>query len=405
MKIFFTLLLIIFMALSGYHLTFRRLKLPLFARKLYLTGTEFLVLGLFMGPMFLNILDAETMDSLKPLYALLLGWIGLVVGFQFEVAKIRRFPSFFFLAAVSEGSLTAVFVFMGMFLIFPLIISASTQINAPVLMILTAAAVCAAQTGMSLHAGGQSVQNSSKVSFLRYISSFDSLMALLIFGVAYFMMSHTQLLSGRGPDWWVSLPAMMVLSIALLFIYMLFLSRRRTENELILIVIGMVVITSGTATVLNVSPLLINFFLGFCLSNVSREKERIFRMLIRIEKPVYLLLLVFLGGSWHISSVWVIVPAAAYCMIRVIGKFASGAVVYHLHPGFKEHSPMIGLGLLDQGGLPIAIIFDFSHRFAGPGTDFIVSLAILSIIMNDFISPLFLNRLLKDGKKEEIAAG
>lgn len=402
MKIFFTLLLIIFLALSGYHLTFRGFKLPLFARKLYLTGTEFLFLGLFMGPMFLNILDAETMDRFKPIYALLLGWIGLVIGFQFEVAKIRRFPSPFFLAAVFEGIMTSVVVFMGIYLIFPLFISEPFIMDFAVLMTLAAAAVCAAQTGMSLHAGAQGGQRSGTIAFLRYISSFDSLTALLIFSIAYFIKSHTFFRTGWATGWWLSLLTVIILGIALLFTYILFLSRRRNENELILIVIGMVVITSGTAAILNISPLLINFFIGFCLVNLSREKERIFRILINIEKPVYLLLLVFLGGSWHISSAWVLVPAGIYCLIRMAGKVSGGVFTWCLHPQFKEYSPMLGFGLLDQGGLPIAIIFDFSHRFPGTETDVIVSIVILSIIMNDLISPLFLNRLLNTGKKEEV---
>ncbi len=395
MKLFFTLLLIIFLALSGYHLTFRGLKLPIFARKLYLTGIEFLFLGLLLGPLFFNILDTDTVNSLKPLYALLLGWIGLVIGFQFEVAKIRRFPFYFFLAAVLEGLLTSIIIFLGIFMIFPLFINISGPMNIAIFLTLTAAAVCAAQTGMSLYTQEQGIQNKSTVPFLRYISSFDSLIALLVFGVAYFFKSPTMAMSGWATGVGLRVLLSIVLGIGLLFLYILFLSRRCHENELILIVIGMVVITSGTASVLNMSPLLINFFLGFCLSNLSREKERIFSLLIRIEKPVYLLLLVFLGGSWNIDSAWVILIAVGYCFIRFMGKFSSGFAIRYVNPQLKTHSQFLGFGLLDQGGLPIAILFDFLHRFPGNSTDFVISLALLSIIMNDFISSIFLKKLLK----------
>ena len=50
MKIVFALLIVIMLCFSGYHLTFRGLKLPIIARKLQLTGTEFLFLGLFPKP-------------------------------------------------------------------------------------------------------------------------------------------------------------------------------------------------------------------------------------------------------------------------------------------------------------------------------------------------------------------
>ncbi len=400
MNLFFTLLLIIFLAFSGYHLTFRGLKLPIFARKLYLTGIEFLFLGLLLGPLFLNILDTETMNNLKPLYALLLGWIGLVIGFQFEIAKIRRFPFYFLLAAVLEGLLTSVIVFLGIYIIFPLFVNMPVPMNMAILLTLTAAAVCAAQTGMSLYKQEQGIQNKSTVSFLGYISSFDSLMALLVFGVAYFFKPPTMSLSGLAPGAGMRIILSIVLGLGLLFLYILFLSKRCHENELILIVIGMVVITSGTASVLNMSPLLINFFLGFCLSNLSREKERIFSLLIRIEKPVYLLLLVFLGGSWNLDSAWVFLPATGYCIIRFAGKFSSGFAIRYLNPQLKAHTQFLGFGLLDQGGLPIAILFDFLHRFPGNSTDLVVSIAIFSIIMNDLISPIFLKQLLKAGNKQ-----
>ena len=103
MKIFFALLLIIFLAFSGYHLTFRRIELPLFARKFYLTGTEYLFLGLLLGPQFFNLLDSQTLLGLEPLFALLLGWIGLIFGFQFEIVKLRRFPLEFLSAAIIES--------------------------------------------------------------------------------------------------------------------------------------------------------------------------------------------------------------------------------------------------------------------------------------------------------------
>ena len=103
MKIFFALLLIIFLAFSGYHLTFKRLKLPFFKYKIYLTGTEFLFLGLLLGPQFLNLLDTQTMGGLDPLSALLLGWIGLLFGFQFEFSRLRRFPEQFLIAGIFEG--------------------------------------------------------------------------------------------------------------------------------------------------------------------------------------------------------------------------------------------------------------------------------------------------------------
>ena len=120
MKIFLALLLISFIALSGYHFTFRGVRMPFISRKLYFTGTEFLFLGILLGPVFLNILDKQTIEGLAPIKSLILGWIGLLFGFQFEIQKLQRFPVHYFQATLIECILTLGIVFAFVCLIFPL---------------------------------------------------------------------------------------------------------------------------------------------------------------------------------------------------------------------------------------------------------------------------------------------
>ena len=120
MKIFAALLIIIFLTFSGYHLSFRSFKLPLFARKFYLTGTEYIFLGLLLGPFFLNLLDEKTISSLEPLTALLLGWIGLLCGFQFEIMEIKRFSKTYLGAAITESVVTFLVVASAAYFLIPL---------------------------------------------------------------------------------------------------------------------------------------------------------------------------------------------------------------------------------------------------------------------------------------------
>ncbi|MBT3311696.1 MAG: hypothetical protein HN737_11850 [Desulfobacterales bacterium] len=399
MKIFFSFLLIIFLAFSGYHLSFRNFRLPLFARKFYLTGTEFLFLGLLLGPQFLNILDDNTFRGLEPLSALLLGWIGLLFGFQFEISKLRRFPFEFFIAAILEGAMTFLFVFFGVILFYKSGLL-NTNLSGPTILIvaltLSAAAACTAQTGVVLLASEKVAKHRQTVKILRYISSIDGLFAIVIFGVT--IMLRPEIYSGSPLVNWLGWTTFISLSACagLLMLYILFFTQRREESELTLVVIGMVMFTSGASSVLNMSPLFTNFFIGFCLVNLTREKEKIFNILVTIEKPVYLLLLVFLGRSWQLSSAWIIFLAAIYCIHRAAGKITGGFIITRLGPALKLQPSNLGFGLLEQGGLALAILFDYHQNFPGDITAQVVSLALLAIIYNEFLSPNFLNRLLKD---------
>ena len=403
MKIFFALLLITFLAISGYHLTFRGFRLPLFARKFYFTGTEFLFLGLLLGPQFLNILDEQTCAGLEPLSALLLGWIGLLFGFQFEIPKLKRFPSEFFMASIVEGLITFFLVFSGIYYVFqfsslPLISTMSGPMKYSAALTLAAAAACTAQTGLALFAPGAIARKSSTIRLLQYISGIDGLSAMLIFSLVF--LFRPSILDGNS---WVNVlgRGTLVTGIAiagLLVLYLLFLTQRREESELSLVVIGMAVVTSGTALILNFSPLLINFFVGFCLVNLTREKERIFNILNSVEKPVYLLLLVLLGAGWEINSLWLLVFSIGYCLLRATGKFLGGFFITYLGPNLRTHPHGLGLGLLEQGGLALAILFDFHRGFSCEMADMVVSIALLAIIYNDLLSSFSLKRLLKENR-------
>lgn len=399
MKIFFALLLITFVALNGYHLTFRGVKMPFFSRKLYFTGTEFIFLGILLGPVFFNLLDQDTIAGLEPIKALVLGWIGLLFGFQFEISKLKRFPAHFFQATLVDVVITFVLILLFVYFVLPLFTDISFNQLIPVSLTLSAVAACSAQTGIALFAKDFPLSiNKDSIRLLRYMTSINSAIALMIFGVAYIFKTpiffHTILISKLliGPA--IGIMAAM----GLLFIYIFFLSQKLGESELALVIIGMAILTSATAMIHNFSPLLTNFFFGFILVNISTGKERIFNILSSIEKPLYLLLLVFLGSALHDFSIWILFFAIGSCFFRMLGKLSGGVIISMVIPKVSSKSRNLGFGLLEQGGLPLAIVFDFQHGFAGCPTDAVLSIALVGIILNDFISPNFINRLFKESK-------
>ena len=395
MKIAFALLIIFFLAFSGYHLTFRHFRLPLFARRFYLTGTEFLLLGLLLGPQFLNILDTETQKGLAPLTALLLGWIGLFFGFQFEVKKLRRFPLEFFLAASLEGLVTLILVFAGVYLTIFHYFDISRSLTMAVAITLAATAGCTAQTGIVFLSTDMANRNPDVTKLLRFVSSIDGLIPLIIFGLCFFCNPSVD----AGGSWLEGFSQGILISLAasfgLLLLFAFFVSHRRLEKDLILIVIGMTMLASGLASVLKFSPLLVNFFVGFWLVNLSRDKERIYQILMTVEKPTYLLLLVFLGAYLRFDSFLLFFLGLVYCMYRVMGKSLAGFLVARLTPRLQKYPRHMGFGLLAQGGLSLAILLDFQQTFYSPISKQVISLAVIAVICNEFLSHYFLERLFK----------
>ena len=394
MKIIFALLIIIFLAFSGYHLTFRRVQLPIIARRFYLTGTEFLFLGLLLGPAFLNLLDETTQKGLIPLSSLILGWIGMLYGFQFEFRKIKKFPLEYLIAAHVQSILTMSIVFILLIFFFPIVFHLTEPVEISRVLIFSAVAACSAQTGIALVASKFSAENRHIIHLLRYISSMDGGIAMVVFTLAYI---YTTLAPEASLLWEPVRGLILVFSVSMvmLLLFLLLLSRRLPENELILTVIGMAILTSGTASAFSFSPLVTHFIIGLCLVNFSREKERIYSILVSIEKPAYILILVFLGAIWQFNSGQIFAGALIYCFFRFTGKIVSGYLISRL---FREiHSPTttIGFGLLEQGGLPLAMILDFSMNC--PDMPWLTSMIIIAVIFNDFISLPFLKKLIING--------
>lgn len=394
MKFFGALLLILFLAFSGYHLTFRSFKLPLFAKKFYFTGTEYLFLGLLLGPFFFNLLDENTISKLEPLTAFLLGWIGFLFGFQFEIKELRRFSKKFFISALTEAIITFSMVFSAVFFLAPLYFNIPETTLIIGSIALASAASCTAQTGIALLTKATINKRSELILFLKYISSIDSIIALLFFAPVFFLNPHIM----QKPSWFSTngfeILAVFVANFCLILLYNLFLAQRRDKKELLLVITGMIILTSGAASTLHFSPLLANFAMGMFMVNTTREKERIFLLLVSIEKPVYLLLLVFIGAYWVPDSFIYILFAIIFCIVRLTGKFSGGFLAAKINYKNRNFPSGLGLGMIEQGGISLAILFDFQQGFSGNFTTQIVSFAIIAIIINDLISPLFIHRLL-----------
>jgi hypothetical protein len=395
MKITFTLLIIVFLVFSGYRITFRHFRLPPFARRFYLTGIEFLLLGLLLGPQFLNLMDLETQKGLAPLNALLLGWIGMLFGFQFEIKKLRRLPLEFFLTAIFEGLMTLALVFAAVYLTILLCFDIPDSLAMVVAITLATAGACTAQTGLAFLSLDTNDKHQHTVKLLRFISSLDGLCPLLIFGLCFFYNPSTDSNGLSIGGLWQGVLTSLGGSFGLLLLFNLLIDHSRLEKELILVFIGMTMLTSGLASAVKFSPLLTNFFVGFWLVNLSKDKERIYQILMTVEKPAYLLLLVFIGVCVRFDSIWLVFLALFYCLYRAFGKFLSGFLVTRLNPEFKKYPRRLGFGLLAQGGLSLAIFLDFQQAFPSLISTFVISFVALAVIYNEFLSYYFLERLLK----------
>jgi len=66
MKLLLFIVIIVAIAIAGSRITFLNRKLPLGFRSIIFTGSEYIFIGVLLGGMGLNLVDAKSLKNLEP---------------------------------------------------------------------------------------------------------------------------------------------------------------------------------------------------------------------------------------------------------------------------------------------------------------------------------------------------
>jgi Kef-type K+ transport system membrane component KefB len=392
--------LLLIIAFIGYRMSFTRLRLPLGARFVFLTGTEFLFVGLALGEEFIGILDLATVRSLTPVFTLGLGFIGLTVGLQLEGPKLARFPGRYLRMTLAQAVVTMVVVFWPCRLLLDRLFPSRDEEVFVAGLVLAATASCTGPAALALIAREFRIRGGRLLDLLRYVSGLDSVIAIAVFGAAFcFVRSPADPTSVALLD---GLFLSLTIGVSLGFLLHLLTRVRCTDEELTLFVIGTVVFAGGVATYLRLSPLFVGMVLGTVATNLPGSKLRIQNLLTRLEKPLYLIFLVLAGAIWRPASELALPLAALYVALRVAGKLLGGFVAARSAGRSRREPPAMGLGLIPQGGVVIAMIMSFHQSVPGATTGFVATAVLLGVVVNELAGPWLAVVLLR--REKEIAS-
>jgi Kef-type K+ transport system membrane component KefB len=231
---------------------------------------------------------------------------------------------------------------------------------------------------------------------LRLISSVDAVPAIVLLGAVLCFSPLHPAGSGVLGSGWLWLAAACGLGLALGALFHLITLYRYTDNQLLVIVLGLIVFCGGAAHYLRLSPLFVNMIAGMLVANRSPQRLRILRPLLAVEKPIYLTLLTLAGAMWTCppASLFALVPL--FILLRLIGKFVGGHLAT-LAAGLATRSSLgMGPGLVPHGGMAVVIALNVKQFFPGALGDLALCAAIASVLVAEPIGPLILQRLLRE---------
>ncbi len=427
MNVFIGLIIIMVLGFLGAHLTEYAKRFSLALQTLITLGAGFLFVGLLIGPQVSGIITNDALQELSPVMSLGLGWFGLLVGIQFDRQLTKQISLRNWLTGIIISLITIVILFTGFFAlgywqkfvpVFPigfclcLACSASlsnysamalikninsarggivkhiqllTDIRAPIAIILMALWYCIDAALLDEALNRSSLQTG--FDFVRRMTAMDTetLRFLLQQGLVWIVVS-------------------LMMGVALGWMLHYLTSERLQPNEMLLVLTGAVLLSSGLAASLHLSPLFINFLMGATLTNLPNfARGRVSNRLMRTERPFFIVFMIFIGALWTPLTWFVLLLALFYCILRFLALFFSVHTARFLfEPNGSGKRFPLHWSMISQGGMSLAIVADYyiiqTGKYAGLTTedtlqDFYTG-EFTKIALNIMIVSLLLNQII-----------
>ncbi|HEY8468858.1 MAG TPA: hypothetical protein VIL18_04405 [Longimicrobiales bacterium] len=363
-------------------------------RFLIVSGAEYLLLGILLGPQVSGMITATTVGDFAPFMTLAFGWIGALVGAQFRLPELMRIPRVMYRVAWLE----AVFSLAGVAGIMAATLAwwfglESGEVVRPAI-VLGAIAVASAPAGIALTSRSMG-QSGPMIRQLSVATAIDAVVAITTFGLLL-AITHTEPPSAVRPPTateWVVVSIAVGLLGGILF--HLFLGPERKVDRLFIALAGALILTSGAAAYMRLSPLLPAMLVGAVLVNTSHSSVEIRQVLAKVERPLYFVLLIFAGAAWQPSSRGWLVPVAVLLLARMVGKLGAARLAARWTGVLPALGPTWGMGLLGHGGLAIAIALNYHLHESSALSNVVFTAAIVSVFLSDVFSARVVRSLVR----------
>jgi hypothetical protein len=378
------LILVAAMAFLATHVAYEWLA----KRLLIVSGAEYLVLGVLLGPQTTGLFSPAALDAFQPIVVLGIGWMGITAGMPLRLQQLVRIPAVTYRLSLVESLLTFTLVAAGAASALSYGFQTTTALVAAPAMIVGALAVASTPAGLDV-AFGSGRRRAPVLRQIEVAHGMDGLVSVLAFGVLIAFMHTEQPVVMRAlttTEWVVVTLGIGVVGGAL---FHLFLGDERSTDRLWVALGGAIILTSGAAAYLNLSPTLATLIMGLILVNSLRQPAPVVEVLRTGERPLYYVLLLLAGASWRPDGniVWWLI-IAHYVILRTLAKLWGTGITTWFNRAQQSVGIDWGRALIGQGRLTIALALDYSRRDL-PFGDVIFTCAAVSVLFTEFFAARF----------------
>lgn len=368
-----SLILIITAAYLAAHVLFDWLA----RRYQIVSGAEYLILGILLGPHVAGLMSADVVKTLAPFMTLALGWTGAALGMQFYVRDLIQINTVHYKTAAFEAVCT--FLFVSTLMLAAFAWAFDFEYRQVILPAITLGAIATATSSAiasvsQAHPVITQLETSARLGGAFAIAAFSILLCVVHVDVQVGTRSVT------AAEWAVICVAIGIIGGAL---FHLFIGREQQTDRLFIAMAGAIILCSGAAAYLRLSPLLPCFLVGATLVNTSSNRDELRRMMSAVEKPMYFALLLLAGAFWSPSRYDWILPVVLYVFVRTAAKLGSARLATRATGFDALRTSNWGTGLLAQGTIGLAIAMSYSLNDAVLVPNVVFTAAVFSVLISD----------------------
>ncbi|HSM37386.1 MAG TPA: cation:proton antiporter [Longimicrobiales bacterium] len=392
------ILVLLLLGIAGAKLSLSTWTGRLGPRLLRITGMHMLLVGFVLGSHGVDLLARDLIGRLDPFLALGLGWIGLLFGLQLDRRQLREFPGSYLAIALVQA-VVAFLVFLGLGVgLLSLLRERGFMAGGDLVgtAIVAAAATACVSTPAAIALLSDTFQVRGRLTqLLFFIASLDAVVGIAALQINYAVHPPGAAAPGGSlTDVLIVLGGATALGLVLGMLFLLLSRPRPQREELLLFLLGLVVFGAGAALYASLSPLFVCAVAGVVIANVSPIRSRVYQALQEWEKTIYVILLMLAGALLDFPTWLTVSLAVAYIALRVVAKTAAGWIARAVVPVGIATPRGIGLGLVPQGGISIAmaisIMLSYPSVRLGPGSfgGTVFSIVVLGVLGSELLGAI-----------------
>jgi Kef-type K+ transport system membrane component KefB len=382
---FILLLLIAYIGSTVYH---KYENSPLWLKSIIYSGSIHLLIGLLIGPNFLNLLSPEVLDQLDVIIGFVLGWTGFLIGLQGKRSVLFRFQKSYFLFS------TLNFICMLLlFLVLLYIYSLFFNIEFSIMHLALLALMGTVSSPIWIAVLRRDFKLRGSIGHLLQFSiAFDNMLGVLFLGLILIIVNPSTALSFSG-IYFIFLALALIGFISWIFY---FITEKVTDvQQYFLILIGVILLVVGIAMNLNISILFFSFLFGLIITNMPISTRKLYQNIANAEKPLYFIMLVFIGAYVHSISWTIGTLLCIFISSRIIIKYISGYLARLPIVSTERPVRAIGLTHLGMGGISLALALDYYRLDTNPASYIILAVSVGSVLITDLFSLRIVKGVLK----------